>query len=80
MVKYYDHPEPFRLEFGGEIRNLRIAYHTYGSLNERCDNVVWVCHALTANSDVQDWWPHTVEEGMFLDPSRYFIVCANFIG
>ena len=21
------------------------------------DNVVWVCHALTANSDVLDWWP-----------------------
>lgn len=80
MVKYYDHSEPFRLEFGGTLPKLRIAYHTYGTLNETGDNVVWVCHALTANSDVADWWPHTVEEGKFLDPARYFIVCANILG
>ena len=80
MTQYYDHNSPFALEFGGTLERLRIAYNTYGTLNEQRDNVVWVCHALTANSDVQDWWPHTVEEGMFLDPTRYFIICANFIG
>ena len=42
--------------------------------------MVWVCHALTANSDVKDWWPHTVEAGCFLDPDRWFVVCANIIG
>ena len=80
MIQYYDHTSPFALEFGGTLQHLRIAYHTYGTLNDKRDNVVWVCHALTANSDVQDWWPHTVEEGMVLDPARYFIICANFIG
>lgn len=73
-------PEPFQLESGGELRSLTIAYHTYGTLSPKRDNVVWVCHALTASSDVSDWWPHTVEKGRFLDPSRYFIVCANIIG
>ena len=29
---------------------------------------------------VADWWPHTVEPGRFLDPSRHFIVCANILG
>ncbi|MBP6453405.1 MAG: homoserine O-acetyltransferase, partial [Alistipes sp.] len=72
--------EPFPLEVGGELPALRIAYHTYGELNAARDNVVWVCHALTANSDVADWWPHTVEPGRFLDPSRHFIVCANILG
>lgn len=80
MVKYYDHSEPFGLEFGGTLPKLRIAYHTYGTLNENADNVVWVCHALTANSDVADWWPGTVAPGRFLDPERYFIVCANILG
>lgn len=79
-VRYYNHPAPFRLELGGELRGLTIAYHTYGRLNEDCSNAVWVCHALTANSDVADWWPHTVEAGAFLDPERYFIVCANILG
>ncbi|MDE6685588.1 MAG: homoserine O-acetyltransferase, partial [Duncaniella sp.] len=62
MKQYYNHPTPFQLEFGGTLDRLRIAYHTYGTLNPERDNVVWVCHALTANSDVADWWPHTVEE------------------
>ncbi len=79
-VKYYNHPAPFRLEQGGELRELTIAYHTYGRLNKEGSNAVWVCHALTANSDVADWWPHTVEAGAFLDPERYFIVCANILG
>lgn len=72
--------EPFRLEFGGVIERLEIAYHTFGTISERRDNVIWVCHALTANSDVADWWPHTVVEGGFLDPEKYFVVCANILG
>lgn len=80
MIQYYRHPEPFRLESGEALPELVIAYHTYGRLNEAGDNAVWVCHALTANSDVADWWPGTVVEGGFLDPSRHFTVCANIIG
>lgn len=80
MIKYYRHIGPFHLELGGVLPELVIAYHTFGELNERRDNAVWVCHALTANSDVADWWPHTVESGAFLDPDRYFTVCANIIG
>ena len=80
MKHVYHHHSPFGLEPGGVLDKLTIAYHTFGTLNEKRDNVVWVCHALTANSDVPDWWPHTVEEGKFLDPSRYFIICANILG
>ena len=80
MIQYYHHAKPFPLELGGEIADLTIAYHTWGKLNEKKDNVIWVCHALTANSDVADWWPCTVEEGRFLDPSENFIVCANILG
>lgn len=73
-------PAPFLLESGETIPEIDIAYHTYGTLNENKDNVVWVCHALTANSDVNDWWPHTVEKGCFLDPERWYVVCANILG
>ena len=80
MIRYYDYERPFALESGQRLPGLRIAYHTYGALNAAHDNVVWVCHALTANSDVADWWPHTVEQGRFLDPARHFVVCANILG
>lgn len=80
MRHYYTFPEPFELELGGKIENLTIAYDTYGTLAEGGGNAVWVCHALTANSDVADWWPHTVEQGAFLDPEKCFTVCANIIG
>ncbi|MCH5226690.1 MAG: homoserine O-acetyltransferase [Muribaculaceae bacterium] len=76
----YTYTEEFPLEQGGTLPGITIAYHTYGRLNEKRDNCIWVCHALTANSDVADWWPHTVVPDGFLDPEKYFIVCANIIG
>ncbi len=79
-IKYYKHHEPFTLESGEVLPELVIAYSTYGEQSTKHNNVVWVCHALTANSDVADWWPHTVEEGAILDPAEHFVVCANFIG
>ena len=80
MAKYFTYDKPFELECGTVLPSLTIAYDTFGELNSERSNVIWVCHALTANSDVADWWPHTVEEGCFLDPAKYFTVCANFLG
>ena len=80
MAQVYHHSEAITLESGAVLAEVDITYDTFGALNAAKDNVIWVCHALTANSDVADWWPHTVEEGRFLDPTRYFIVCANFLG
>jgi len=76
----FQYTNPFNLELGGTLPSLNIAYHTYGSLNEGADNVIWVCHALTANSEVAHWWPGMVGEGKLMDPDRHFIVCANIIG
>lgn len=79
-MKTFCYPHPFVLESGVRLPELRIAYHTWGQLDARKENAVWVCHALTANSDVADWWPHTVEEGRFLDPAEHFVICANILG
>jgi len=70
----------FQLENGKVLPGLTIAYHTYGKLNEAKDNVVWVCHALTANSDVFDWWPGLVGENCVVNPKDHFIICVNIIG
>lgn len=72
--------EEIELERGGVLDHVQIAFHTYGKLNERKDNVVWVCHALTANSDVMDWWSGLFGRDRYFDPEQYFIVCANVLG
>lgn len=76
----YTHQEPFELESGKKLNGLQIAYHTYGKLNERKDNVIWVSHALTANSDVFDWWEGLFGENSLFNPQDYFIICPNILG
>jgi homoserine O-acetyltransferase len=72
--------QPFKTETGTIIPALEIAYNTWGRLNSIADNAIWVCHALTANSDVESWWPGMVGKGLLFDPDKYFIVCANVLG
>jgi homoserine O-acetyltransferase/O-succinyltransferase len=79
-VQFFQHDKPFLLEYGGVLPELCIAYNTYGRLNDTRSNVIWVCHALTANSNVADWWSGLFGAGKLFDPERYFIVCANIIG
>jgi homoserine O-acetyltransferase/O-succinyltransferase len=79
MNQFY-HEGLFELECGGSLSGITIVYHTYGRLNADKSNTVWVCHALTANSDVARWWPGLVGPGCLIDPERYFIVCANILG
>lgn len=73
-------PDGLRLESGQALLQPEVVYHTYGNLSPAKDNVVWICHALTANADAADWWNGLVGEGKFLDPAKYFIVCANILG
>lgn len=77
---YYLHPEPFKLETGGELPSLQIEYNCWGELNENCDNVIWVCHAFTANADAKEWWPGMIGPGLLMDTDKYFVICANIIG
>jgi homoserine O-acetyltransferase len=76
----YKHYESFPLESGGSLNPVDIAYHTYGQLNAKKSNVVWICHALTASSDAADWWSGLVGEGKVFDTKKYFVVCANILG
>jgi len=80
QAKTYKHQQPFQLELGGFLPGIEIKYHTYGSLNPDKSNVVWICHALTANSDPAEWWPGLVGKGRLFDPHKHFIVCANMLG
>jgi homoserine O-acetyltransferase len=79
-MNYFKYEQPFDLEGGDTLPEITVAYHTYGQLNAEGTNAVWVCHALTANSDVTRWWHGVVGDGSVIDPGKYFIVCANILG
>jgi homoserine O-acetyltransferase len=80
MLKTFISKHKFVLESGKSFPEIQIAYHTYGKLNKEKDNVVWVTHALTANSDVFDWWKGLFGNNNLFNPEEHFIVCANVIG
>lgn len=80
MKHTYNHIGTFKAELGDEIVNPVFVYHTYGEMNNDKSNVIWICHALTANSDAADWWSGMVGPGKFFDTEKYFIVCSNYLG
>ena len=65
------------LEAGGELRGARLVFHTS---EQRHGRVIWICHALTANSNPEDWWPEMVGPGRTIDPEKDFVVCVNMLG
>jgi homoserine O-acetyltransferase len=79
-VQHYTPSAPLRLASGALLHGATVGYQTWGTLSAARDNVVWVCHALTASSDVESWWPGAFGPGRLLDPTRHFIVCANALG
>lgn len=81
--RLFKYNKPFSLECGGTIENLEICYHIskeFCNAPQEGKKVIWITHALTANSDPCDWWDTLVGEGKFLDPRKYTIICANILG
>ncbi len=68
------------LDLGGTLRNVRVAYRTWGELDPSGDNAVVLCHALTGSADADRWWTGLFGPGRALDPERDFIVCSNILG
>jgi homoserine O-acetyltransferase len=80
MTETFYHKEPITLESGIVLPQFHLAYSTWGRLNVEKNNAVWVFHALTANSDAEDWWDGLIGDEKFFNPQEYFIVCVNMPG
>ena len=81
----------FRLESGGTLPRIDVAYETYGALSATRDNVVFVCHALTGDAHAagytpddakrpSGWWDNMIGPGRGIDTNRFHVVCANILG
>src|SRR3954462_7168126 len=78
------------LERGGTRPGVRIAYETWGRLNEARDNVILVEHALTGDSHVvgeageghasPGWGNSLLGVGAPVDPDQWFVVASNVLG
>lgn len=79
-VKSIELNQEFQLEGGESILNPTIAYSTYGRLNESKSNVIWVCHALTGDSRVFQWWDGLFGPGKLFNKDEHFVICANVLG
>jgi homoserine O-acetyltransferase len=77
-------------ESGALIPQVRVAYETWGTLNDDRSNAVYICHALTGDSHVagragpghrtDGWWHGLVGPGCAVDTDDWFVVCANVLG
>jgi homoserine O-acetyltransferase len=70
----------FTFESGETLRDAPVAYQSWGQLNNRGDNAIVVCHALTGSADATDWWGDLIGPGCALDTNRFFVVCASALG
>ncbi|MEG0518649.1 MAG: homoserine O-acetyltransferase [Bacteroidales bacterium] len=78
----FQYNKEFHLESGEILPKLEICYHISADYKKSLSHkpVIWITHALTANSDPSDWWDVLVGNGKFFDPAKYTIVCANILG
>lgn len=82
-------PEPLALEGGRTLKDVTLAYETYGSLNREKNNAVLICHALTGDAHAAGWhegdrkpgwWDSVIGPGKALDTEKYFVICSNVLG
>lgn len=80
----------FRLEEGGVLPRVDVAWESCGLVRPENDNVVFICHALTGDAHVagryadesesSGWWESIVGPGKAIDTNRYRVICANVLG
>ena len=79
--------QPLNLILGDQLKNIEVAYQTYGELNSTKSNAVLICHALTGDAEPcfedeknSGWWQSFMGAGLALDTSKYFFICSNVLG
>ncbi len=87
-TKYFEF-NSLTLESGEELSPVTIAYETYGKLNEKKDNAILLCHALSGDAHVAGlsketeklgWWEFMIGPGRAFDTNKYFVICSNVLG
>lgn len=86
--RYARLPDPFPMWRGGVLHGARIAYETWGTLNEARDNALLLftglspsAHAAASPADPNEgWWEGMIGPGLAIDTDQFFVVCVNSLG
>ncbi|MET8585293.1 homoserine O-acetyltransferase [Streptomyces collinus] len=88
--RWWERAESLRLEAGGELPGVRLAFETWGRPAPDRSNAVLVLHALTGDSHAAGetgpghptpgWWDGLIGAGRALDTDRWFVVAPNVLG
>nr|WP_317169955.1 homoserine O-acetyltransferase [Flammeovirga agarivorans] len=70
----------YDLELGESLPEFTLNYFTAGKMKKDFSNVVWVCHALTGNAEVFDWWNGLFGNDCIFNEKDHFIICVNVLG
>lgn len=89
-TEYLRLEEPIMFDSGRAFSPIEVAYETYGKLNERGDNAIFIEHALTGDAHAAGyhskddkkpgWWDSMIGPGKAFDTDKYFVVCSNIFG
>lgn len=91
-TKYFTYAHPpneQELELGKKIGPIRIAYETYGELNEKRDNAILISHALSGDAHAAGineedgrigWWDRLIGPGKGIDTNKFYVICSNVLG
>lgn len=78
VQELFEYGDIFSLESGESIINLKICYHHTNNYKKGIP-VIWICHALTANSNPQEWWDTMVGPGKLIDSNKFYVICVNML-
>ncbi len=77
----------YTMTSGRTLKDVRVGYETYGTLNAARDNVILVCHYFSGNAHaagryreddpLPGWWDNVIGPGKCIDTDRYFVVCSD---
>lgn len=69
----------FHFESGQSLSGVELVYHCSPRPYTKGEKVIWICHALTGNSNPEDWWPGMVGKGELIDTEKDYVVCVSMI-
>ncbi|MBN8502387.1 MAG: homoserine O-acetyltransferase [Sphingomonadales bacterium] len=77
----------FTTTSGRTLKNVRVGYETYGTLNAARDNAILICHYFSGTAHaagkyresdpLPGWWNAAIGPGKAIDTDRYFVVSSD---
>ncbi len=87
-TRFFALPSPLAMKRGGELLGARLAYETWGQLDDTRGNAVLLLTGLSpsahaaahADDPSPGWWEAMLGPGRPLDTERWFVICVNSLG